>query len=171
MTEEPSGVASADALRAEFDRIFAAAPALEKAAEVALLALRVGGETVAVRVLEAAGLVTAPPICAVPTRRPELLGVAGLRGAIVPVYSVARLLGRPDPGDAPRWLVLAAAGGDERVALAFSALDGHLRVPAAALAASAPGGGPEHVLEVASLGADVRPVLSVPSLVRVIIRR
>jgi chemotaxis signal transduction protein len=162
--------ASAEALRAGFDRVFAAAPVLERAAEVALLALRVGAEPVAVRVLEAAGLVAAPPICAVPSRRPELLGVAGLHGAIVPVYSAARLLGRPDQGDAPRWLVLAAAGGDERVALAFSALDGHLRVPAAALAAT-PGERLEHVAEVMSLGADVRPVLSVPSLVRAITRR
>jgi purine-binding chemotaxis protein CheW len=161
---------SAEALRAEFDRIFAAAPALERTAEVALLALRVGAEAVAVRVLQAAGLVAAPPLCAVPSRRAELLGVAGLRGEIVPVYSAARLLGRPDPGEAPRWLVLVAAG-DERVALAFSALDGHLRAPASALAAAAPGGAAAHVAEVVSVGADVRPVLSVPSLLQAITRR
>jgi chemotaxis signal transduction protein len=168
---EPSDRASAEALRSEFDRGFASAPAVERAAEVALLALRVGAEPVAVRVLEAAGIVAAPPVCAVPSRRPELLGVAGLRGAILPVYSAARLLGRADAGEPPRWLVLAAAGGEERVALAFSALDGHVRVPAAALAAAAPGAAGEHVAEVVSFGADVRPVLSVPSLVRAITRR
>jgi purine-binding chemotaxis protein CheW len=106
----------------------------------------------------------------VPSPRPELLGVAGIRGAIVPIYSLAQLLGRADDG-APRWVVLAAAGA-ERVGLAAEAFERHLVVPAADLRPVAhPGAGERHAPEVVHLGGAVTPVLSVPSLVQAITRR
>jgi purine-binding chemotaxis protein CheW len=156
--------ATAEELRRVFDAAFAAPPPAARRDLVALLGLRVGGERVAVRVLETAGLVQARKIVPVPSRRAELLGVSGLRGAVVPIFALSRLLGRPDDGE-PRWVVLA--GGAERVGLAVAALDRHLVVPAQDLA-PAPGGDDPgaHVRELASFGGDRFPVLNVPALVR-----
>jgi purine-binding chemotaxis protein CheW len=155
---------AATALREAFDRGFAEPPRAAGDDRVALLALLAGQEQVAVRVLEAAGLLPARPIVAVPSRRPELLGVAGVRGAVVPIWSAARLLGRADAGP-PAWIVLA--GAVERVGLAFEAFEGHLLVAPSALAA-APGAG--HVAGALRTGDAVRPVLSIPSLLAAITR-
>ena len=162
--------ATAGQLRAAFDTAFARpleAPARDT---VALLALRAGGEPVAVRVLETAGLMAARLVVPVPSPRPELLGVSGIRGAVVPISSLARLLGGADDG-APRWIVLAAAGG-ERVGLAVAAFERHLVVPAARLRPAAGAGGVAgHAPELLQGEGAATPVLSVPSLVREITRR
>jgi len=170
VSDQAGGPSRAAALRDAFDAAFAAPAEAPRRDEVSLLALRVGTEPVALRVLEAAGILAARPIAHVPSRRPELLGVAGLRGNVVPVYSVARLLGRAEEQEAPRFLVLASTVTEERLALAFSGFDGHLRVRPAALAA-APERALSHVRELVQLGAESRPVLSVPSLVRAITGR
>jgi purine-binding chemotaxis protein CheW len=163
LSGEPRGGRGAAGLREEFDASFAAPPRADREDLVALLAIRVGAEPVALRVLETAGLLPARRIVPVPGRRPELLGVSGLRGAVLPVFSLARLLGRGD-ADEPRWMVLAGDGA--RVGLAFSAFDGHLLVPAGVVAAAEPGRG--HVAGVARLQDGLRAVLSVPSIVRAI---
>src|SRR5260370_41047957 len=56
-----------------------------------LLAIRVSRDAYAIRVSEIAGLATDRNIVAFPTPIPELLGVASIRGALVPVYSLAML--------------------------------------------------------------------------------
>lgn len=162
--------ASAEALRAEFDAAFARPARGAGGGTVALLAVRAGGEPLALRVLEIAGLMAARPVVPVPSPRVELLGVCGVRGAIVPVYSLARLLGRGDDGP-PRWIVLAAAGS-ERVGLAVPVFERHLVVPAAEVRAAAqPAAAAGHAPHVLTAGGEARPVLSVPSLVRAITRR
>lgn len=159
--------ASAAALRAAFDAAFARPAGAPERDRVALLALRVGGAGVAVRVLETAGLMAARPIVPVPSRRPELLGVSGVRGAVVPIYSLARLLGRADDG-APRWIVLASAG-TERVGLAVTTFERHLLVPKAELRPAAQAGtAAAHAVEALYDAGEVRPVVSIPSLVRAI---
>src|SRR5512141_2494005 len=115
MIDRPAGP-DAEALRAEFDAAFGRSAATAPDT-VALLAIRIGVAPFAVRVLEAGGLVQVSAVVPVPSRRPEVLGVAGLRGDLLPVYGLARMvLGMPD--DAPRWLILA--GTAERVGFAFS---------------------------------------------------
>jgi purine-binding chemotaxis protein CheW len=157
---------AAEELRRRFDAAFGERAAGGGEEVVPLLALRVGGEPVALRVLETAGLVAARRIVPVPSRRPELLGVSGLRGAVVPVYGLARLLGRSDDGE-PRWIVLA--GGEERVGLAVAAFERHLVVPARDLRpAEHAADARAHVREILHAAGAARPVLSVPSLVRAI---
>jgi purine-binding chemotaxis protein CheW len=171
MSDDASRDPVVEALRAEFDAGFARAPAA-RAGEVALLALRAGGEPVAVRVLEVAGLLPAARVVPVPSRRPELLGVAGLRGALLPVYALARLLGRPS--EEARWMLLAGTGdasGAERVAFACEAFEGHVTVAAAELHAPSGEGVRAHVSAVVRLGGAFRPVLHVPSLVRAVTAR
>jgi chemotaxis signal transduction protein len=99
----------------------------------------------------------------VPGPLPELLGIVGLRGAIVPVYDLRLLLGHT-PAGPPRWLVLAAGG---QVALAFDHLEGHIVVAADAIVAE-PGAviGAPPARELVSLPRGDRCVLHrVPSLV------
>ena len=168
MSERPA-TPSAAALRAEFDASFATAHAPARRDQVALVVLRAGGEPVAVRVLEIAGLLPARAIVPVPSARPELLGVCGLRGGILPVFGLARLLRRPDDPGAPRWMVLAGSG-PRRVALASAALDGHLVVAASELQRAAPSDAraAAHVAEVVPRGGRLLHVVSVGSLLRAI---
>ncbi len=126
-------------LRIAFDRSFA-----EPAVGIAprrehLLTIRVGGQPYAVRLSEVAGVFTGWSVVPVPGPRPELLGVAGHRGDLIPVYSLAALLRPPEPTEPPEPAdsvrpggVLLAAG-TKPVAFAFDRTDGHVRMPADAL--------------------------------------
>ena len=130
----------AASLREEFDRAFAALPAPPVSTEE-LLALRVGGGSYAVRLRDVAELVAGHPLSRLPSTTPHLLGLAGVRaqlsGGVVPVFSLASLLGaeggppRGEGRETPRWLLLCFA--QEPVALAFDGFEGHLRLPASAL--------------------------------------
>jgi purine-binding chemotaxis protein CheW len=171
VSEPVHGGEPAEALRAAFDGAFARPARAPDVDTVALLAIRVAGAPMAVRVLETAGIMQVRPIVPVPGRRPELLGVAGVRGALVPVYSLARLLGRADD-DPPRWLVLAGTTRGERVGLAVTTFERHLLHPAGDLRpATGSGAGEAHAPELLVADGKARPVLSIPSLLRKITGR
>lgn len=136
-------------LRRAFDQTFAgAARAGGGEDSVSLLALRVAGDTFAVRIGEVAGLVPRQRIVPLPGPVPELLGIAGLRGGLVPVYGLGALLGYRAGGDPPPWTILV---GPELIGLAFEAFEGYLRVARSEIATS---GDPEarpHVSESARI--------------------
>lgn len=111
-------------LAAEFDGSFALAHR-EAPVTVDVLAIGVGGDRYALRISDIAGLFADRAITAVPSSRAELLGIAGFRGSIVPVFDLAVLLGYTSIA-APRWLVIASG---TPVALAFEEFAGQLRVP------------------------------------------
>jgi len=115
-------VSRATELREAFDRAFADAPAGERATVHELLQIELAGEPYAIALADIDSLHVDLAIVAVPARAPSLLGVIALRGAIVPVYDLRRLLGlaatRP-----PRWAVLV--GGN---AFAFDHVAGHFSV-------------------------------------------
>lgn len=166
----PGMAGRAAELRLAFDRAFAEPARQDTAATTALLAIRVGAEAWAMRISEITGLCADKTISRLPGSDASLLGVAGFRGVIVPVYGLqALLLGRspaPAPPPPPRWLVMAAAAP---VALAFEALEGQLSVAPDAITA-APGRGDMH----AAIRDFVRardcsaPILHIPSLVEAI---
>jgi two-component system chemotaxis response regulator CheV len=84
--------------------------------------LRVASEAYAVpveHVLEVAGL---GQVRAVPRARPELLGVRNMRGQILPVVDLARLLGIPRTVPPTRLLVVEA--GDRRAGFAIDEVSG-----------------------------------------------
>jgi chemotaxis signal transduction protein len=116
----------AAALRTDFDRSFAAPPRVDTATKLDLLAVRVGGEPCAIRLSDIAGLFADRRVTRIPGSNAALLGIAGFRGAVLPVYTLHALLGHPGT-QTPRWLVIAAAAP---VALAFDAFEGHLRTAA-----------------------------------------
>jgi chemotaxis signal transduction protein len=109
-----------------FDTAFAESAQAAAGSPLALLAIRVAGEPLALRLTQLAGLYARRSIVPVPSALPELLGLVGLRGAIVPVYDLGALLGRAPQRD-PRWIVLAA---QVSIALAFDELEGYWRLPA-----------------------------------------
>jgi len=113
----------AAALRAQFDRAFAEALAPAAPASRDFLRVRVDGEPFAIALTEIASLHAQLHVVAVPTRAPELLGIAAVRTALVPIYDLRIALGASATAP-PRWTVLvrgAAAG------FAFDGFDGHAR--------------------------------------------
>jgi purine-binding chemotaxis protein CheW len=111
-------------MRRDFDRAFAEPLRLDGAAMDELLAIRVGEKRYAMRSSEIVGLHAGKKTTRVPGGDAALLGIAGFRGAIVPVYDLGIVLGHPR-NDTPRWLVVASVSP---VALAFTAFEGQLRV-------------------------------------------
>jgi chemotaxis signal transduction protein len=133
-SNNPSSVTGrAAGMRLDFDCTFAEPVRLDTAATESLLAIRVGAQGCAIRLSEIAGLFLDKKITRVPAGGASLLGIAGFRGAIVPVHSLETLLGMsgdPSGSPTPRCLVVAAGAA---VALAFAAIEGQLRVAADAI--------------------------------------
>jgi len=153
-------------LRDAFDRSFAEPLRSAPARFEHLLAIRVAGEPYAVRLEEIAGLHAGWPVTAVPSPSPALLGIAGFRGSLVPVYDLSVLLGLTAP-PTPRWIALST--GRTRVAFAFAGLDGHLQVAPDTLATE-PGAatGGRRGRAVLGWAGSVWTVLCLPELVAAI---
>lgn len=154
--------ARATELRTDFDRAFASPVRVDAIAKHDLIAIRVGTEPCAIRLSEITGLFADRQITRVPGGKSALLGIAGFRGAVVPVYGLPALLGQSG-APPPRWLVIAVAAP---VALAFDAFEAHLRVPADAILPRQSRGhthgfAPEFIRS----GDLVRPVIHLPSVI------
>jgi purine-binding chemotaxis protein CheW len=94
------------------------------------LAIRVAGDPYGVPLGDVAGLYVDRTVVAIPSKNPALLGVAGFRGTVAPVYDLRALLGYPPSEDASsarlRWLLLI--GGGEPISVAFEQFETQLRV-------------------------------------------
>lgn len=125
MSATPSHAAGRAAeFRLAFDRAFAEPVRIDTAVKDDLLAIRVGGQACAIRLSEITGLFADKKITRVPGSGAALRGIAGFRGAILPVYDLAILLGHSG-SQASRWLVVAAAAP---IALAFETFECQLRI-------------------------------------------
>lgn len=147
-------------LRKTFDHAFAAPPPAEAEAAEDYLGIRIGGAAFAVALSEIGAVFADKTIAPLPSGAGELLGVAGVRGDVVPVFGLAALIGQPGGSDRPRWLVLARGG---HAGFAFDALDGHLRIPVASITPVASQGG--FVRANAVMGKEARPIVSIASLI------
>jgi chemotaxis signal transduction protein len=127
------------------------------------LAIRVSGDPYAIRVRELTGLLANRRVVPLPSRRPELLGVAGVRGALVSVYGLSSILGYGTGAVATKWL--AMCGRAQLVALAFDELEGFLRLPQRTLfrVDSADTSRP-HLAEAVRVGPTTRRVVDTPSI-------
>jgi len=156
-------VANVETLRREFDGAFARAVRETADDSEDLLAVRVGGSPYALRVAELGGVSAGRRITPVPSSHAGLLGLVGIRGSLVPVFDLARLLDEQQAGEVPRWI--AWSQGDSPVGLAFATVEGHLRVPASALEL---GAAAERTLveKLVRVEAGLRPVVSVGNVVK-----
>ncbi len=154
-----SWVGRRDELRRGFDDAFAEAPPPPAPDLEDLVLVRVGPHALAVRVSEIAGLEKGRKIVPLPGSARELLGLAGVRGQLVPVFSLAALLGLA-PGD-EGWFVLCGRGPS--TGLAFAALEGCVKVPRSRLE-TAGDGRSDHVAVVATIGTEARGVLDTRTL-------
>lgn len=153
---------AAETLRQEFDATFARAFGHAGTECDDLLAVLVGQGRYALRVSELGGIAARRRVTPVPSANATLLGLVGVRGNVIPVYDLARLLGEAPSVEPPRWLV--SSGGADPVALAFRELEGHMRLPRTALES----GGRGHVTHVIREEFGLRPVVSVPSVARAV---
>jgi len=150
-------------LRRDFDASFAIAPAEDRAVRVDFLSLIVGGERHAVRLAEVSGLFVGRAVTPLPCAAPGLLGIAGIGGALVPVYDLGVLLGGA-PVQSPRRVLVAAGAA---VALAFDEFEGHLRVGRDAIAREDGGEASRtQAREVLRVEGRLLPILQLSSVIR-----
>jgi chemotaxis signal transduction protein len=121
---------SAQSLREAFDQSFVEAPETAGQGGEALLGLRLNNDPYALRVRDMAGLVRDRKVAHMPGAGGGFRGLAGIKGALVPVWDLSLVLGYPKAGQA-QWLVLAASTA--AWALSFDHFDGYLLLPSGAL--------------------------------------
>jgi purine-binding chemotaxis protein CheW len=153
----------AEELRQAFDRSFAAAPTVRAGTVEGLLTIRVGTNGYAVRLTDVSGLYADKKISPLPSPVPELRGIAGLRGTLLPVYDLGMLLGLPRAA-AARWLLVTAV---TPVGLAFDGFEGYASVAPEALLQVRGDVRERHVREVLQT-ERARPVIHVPSILETI---
>jgi chemotaxis signal transduction protein len=149
--------------RHAFDDAFAAAPLTTSDTFEDLLAVRVGGDPYALRVREITGLVASRKIVPLPSGRAELLGIAGIRGALVAVYSLAALLGYAGDSKPTAWLALA--GTSEPIGLGFEEFEGFVRVRSGDVYAAPSAGGTPGALHVVRVENQSRRIVDIPKAI------
>ena len=151
--------------RLEFDHSFAQDTRGYLRSRENVLAIGLGSERCAVRLSDVAGVFADRGITRVPGHIPALLGIAGFRGAIVPVYDLQTLLGHAN-AQTPRWLVIAACAP---IALAFEAFEGQLRVTRDAILPQPPRSEiRSYVREFVRTQNFVGPIMHLPSVLEAI---
>ncbi|HEX3409495.1 MAG TPA: chemotaxis protein CheW [Candidatus Binataceae bacterium] len=156
-------------LRSAFDRSFEAAPVERDHELVHLLVVRIGAARFALKVNDLAGLARAEKVVPIPSKDPTLLGLAGLKGRIVAVYSLAALIGNAELVKvAERWLVMCRS--EDRLALSFTAAEGTVMVPTSELCPVAPGA-PAFAVAALGTGAVQMWLLNVGAMVAAIVAR
>jgi chemotaxis signal transduction protein len=156
-------------LRRAFDRSFSEAPVTRATELDDLLDIRVGPDPYAIHLDQVTGVFADKPVTPLPGSFSDLLGIAGFRGAIVPVYDLRILLGYAG-GGSQRWLILTA--GQTRIALAFDQFEGHSRVARTAIVEEGGGVAQRHyVREVVRTASLARPIVHLPSILEVIRKR
>jgi chemotaxis signal transduction protein len=149
----------AEELKREFDRSFAVSVEVAPQESVDFVGLRIAGVMYAMRTSDISGLHADTVTTPLPSPVPQLIGLAGFRGGLMPVYDLAALLGfAPGPG---RWM---AVDGSRSVALRFSEFVDHFRVEASAIVAQ-PSSGTRHVHQIVRRGQSASPIIDIPSLI------
>lgn len=163
MIERPISSRAAELAR-EFDRTFSEPRRAAADDREDLLALREGGQAIVARLRDVAGLFVDRKIVPLPSPDPAFLGIAGLRGGIIPVYRLAALLGRETRPEAPRWILVVRG---EPLGLAFDELEGHVRADRGDLSGASDGRGETSV----RIGEAWRGVIDLVDLVAQIAAR
>ena len=170
MNETQLVESKAAALRQAFDLSFALPPPPASPEVEDLLTIRVVGDPYAVRLSDITGMIRGPKVVPVPAVTLDLLGLAGIRGRVVPVFGLSSILGYPPaPGTTP-WMILC--GAEEPIALAFSEFEGYVRLPKSSFHADeSVGAARNYVNQIVSTEAGVRAVIGIQLVVGAIRNR
>ena len=170
MNETQPVESKAAALRQAFDLSFALPPPPASQEVEDLLMLRVAGNPYAIRLRDIAGMVAGRKVVPVPAVTLDLLGLAGIRGGVVPVFGLASILGYGEIPGSLRWMILC--GAEEPIALAFSGFEGYLRLPKSSLHTDENlRATRQYGNQVASTEAGARAVIGIPLIVTTIRNR
>ena len=153
-------------MRRAFDQGFAAPIVTESRSVERMLTIRLGDEHFMMRANEITGLTKAKCIVRIPSRIPQLLGLAGVRGTLVPVFSLAAILERQPRGSAPVWLALA--GRETPIALAFDEFEGQVELAREDLYTDETQNPSSQSQMLARVGSLVQQVVDIPSIIRMI---
>jgi chemotaxis signal transduction protein len=154
-----NGVAT---LRRAFDAGFAEPRSAVEQARDEYLAVRVCGDPFLIGLVECAGLARPSRIVPVPTRAHGLVGIAAIRGNVVPVFGLGALLGYDASREAPEWLVLCGSG-QEVLALGVTTVEGTVRLTGAPVVPPN-AGARSHASTIGRSAEGARPIISLPSL-------
>lgn len=151
-------------LQRAFDGAFAEPERVVRDPPERFLGLTIAGSPYALRTRELTSIATVRKIVALPGAFPGFLGLVGHRGALVPAFDLAALLGH-EACTSPRWLVLC--GREQPTGLAFADLDGQLDASAAAIRPLGSQPGRRHV-EAVLTGTPMRHIIAVSSILETI---
>jgi chemotaxis signal transduction protein len=135
----PDIAVRARVLAEAFDRSFSVPARVHEVEGRAALAIHVGGDPYLLLLEGLSSVSRSPKIVPLPTGpgSDAQLGIAGIGGALVGVFSLPALLGYDIAPSRLAWLAVSA--GRRPVALAFESLDGQTAIPPASIAAAPPG--------------------------------
>lgn len=157
-------------IRCAFDESFARPPEHADDSFEDLLSIRVAGDPFALVLTQIAGVHPERPITPLPGGPPALLGLSGIRGQLVAVHDLARVLGYEQVNAPHRWIAICRT--EDRIALSLGEVEGHVRVSRSRLQAAPRGeGSAGHVDAAFEDGPIVRAVLSVPAVLATLHQR
>ena len=162
--EVPSSFADAAAIGRAFDRSFDEAPRTVAEDTEDLLGASVDGGSYFLRLRDLTGLAARPRVVPLPSPVTEFIGVMGLRGSVVPVYSLGALLGHPSLSEDPAWVFLIGERS-ATVGLGAREFTGYLRLARGAIAAEPVSERGGLVRETARDGQHLRGVIDVGAVV------
>lgn len=159
------GAERARELAEAFDRSFALPERVVEARGPAALAVRTGGDAYVLPLEGLSAVSRMPKVVPLPGSPPAQLGLAGVRGGLVAVFSLPALLGYEVAPTQLAWLVVTA--GPRPLALGFELLEGQVAIPNEGVVAS-PAGGRRHVDGLVRLEgeANTRGVLDLVSMIK-----
>lgn len=152
-------------IRRAFDESFATPYPYDQVAVEPMLAIEVGAQHFAVRAREISAVTVAKSaVIAIPSSVPELMGITGIRGLVVPVFSLAALLGVESDDRQSRWLLLC---GDKQapLALGFSLLERQVAVPVSDIYPQDAGTAARFAHGTARDGDRLLPIISISRIV------
>ena len=150
-------------LRTTFDQAFAITPRAEAEPLISLISVRVINKPFVLRSEHIIGIVKPTRITPFPSSIPESIGVAGIRGVLVPVFHLARFLGLECPTGAVHWIVLA--NRESPIGFAFEKFEGQVDVAKSGLYFDENGRGSAPSNLLARIGLSVRPIIDIPQIV------
>ena len=158
----------ARALATAFDRSFEQPARADEDEGRPALSLRVGGDPYLLPLEGLSSVARAPKIVPLPSSPPAQLGVAGIHGALIGVFSLSALLGYDARhARAVAWLVVI--GGRQPIGLGVEQLEGQVLVPTRCVLGdvATPGSRP-HVVGLALLEGESghRGILDIDSVLR-----